>query len=420
MKKVVIFVLLSGLFGSFSVQAIEYGNDVPDCVAMGYNTDLSKCPASKVKYPSHCPYDYNKVRCWTNNCQGYPFNESEINSNFVTESCFAGVENNQDVYFYRYASCAGKDGVNYRFDNGDCIDRCDTVNKYPFDNPPGSLAGTVESCYDDKMHYGYSKCNEGFGKLVNGTYNPVKGRCDMLICDIWTYPFLDKPDEARGTVIACAGGSNKYYRYDVCKTGYEKPYASAANCVKRFALEDKNFSGVKIGDYLTYKGTPIGTFFHLPEEGDNRYLILSHTVETGHRFAVLGERAIPGLPDTSTPLNDKDGKINTYYLVNDPYDNHPIGVNAYNYYPTVCSGSVECGATVWYAPACLEWWYMYLDKYVLYSSFPASAMFSQGWYMCSRGAPGSTWIFSMVEGKFQGNYRLAGYSSRPIMAIGSM
>jgi len=417
MKKVAIFVLLSGLFGSFSVKAIEYGNDVPDCVAMGYNTDLSKCPASKVKYPSHCPYDYNKVRCWTNNCQGYPFSKSAISSNFVTESCFAGVENNQDVYFYRYASCAGKDGVNYRFDNGDCIDRCDTVNKYPFDNPPGSLAGTVESCYDDKMHYGYSKCNDGFGKLVNGTYNPVNGRCDMLICDINTYPFLDKPDEARGTVIACAGGSNKYYRYDVCKSGYEKIFASAANCVKKFAIETNNFNGVKIGDHLTYKGTSIGTFFHLPEEGDNRYLILSHTGGAGYAWATLVQ-AVPNMPFISSGWNDLDGKLNTYYLVNDPKDTHPAANYAYNYYPTVCSGSVECGATVWYAPACMEYYYMFLNKYILNNSSPASVNTT---YMCSgQYGTGSTMLVDINAGSFGGNTRLATYTTRPIMAIGSM
>ena len=415
-----IFLLIFG--NTDSVSAVEYDNDVPDCEEMGYNTDLNSCPASKVSFPSHCPYDYNKVKCWKSNCQGYPFSKDEVDDNFDTESCFAGIENGEEIYYYRYAGCNGKDGINYRYDNGECISRCDTA-KYPFDSHPGSLAGSVENCYDDTMHYGYTACNEGFGKLVNGSYVPENGRCDMLICDIMAYPFFEKPDEKRGAIEACAGGSNLYYRYVECNDGYEKPYATASNCVKRFALEDKNFNEVKIGDYLTYKGTPIGTFVHIPEEGDGRYLIMSHSNDINMQISTI-TADIPGLTGivgAANVLSDKDGKSNTYYLVNDPNDTHPMAEYAYGYYPQVCEESSECGATVWYAPACLEYWYAYLNKYVLYSSFPTSYRMTSNDYMCSRHYSwGGIILLGFTSGMFWSNMRYATYPSRPMMAIGEL
>ena len=142
-----------------------YNNDVPECAALGYDMSLSECQSqmqsllsgdeAKKYNPLHCPYDYNKVKCWKNNCGGYTI--AAPNANFESEECLLGIDGGKVQKMYRYKSCLGKDGVNYRYNNGDCIDRCN-LNDYPYDTPPGSLYGKVESCYDDAMHYGYSAC----------------------------------------------------------------------------------------------------------------------------------------------------------------------------------------------------------------------------------------------------------------------
>lgn len=427
MKKVFLAMNLLWL-QSFEVQANEmYNNAVYSCAELGYDVSLSECK-EKMRdilgdeqyhkfMPLHCPYDYDLVKCWYDNCGGYALTEKD--TKFEYEECLAGYANGDFVKYYRPKSCKGKDEVMYRYDNGICIERCDET-KYPFLSSPGSLAGSVESCYDDVMHYGYLECNEGFGELVNGYYFPKDGRCDMMICDINTYPFLEKPDENRGKFEVCAGGSNKYYRYESCYEGYEKLDISNGNCVKRFALENGNFDGVKIGDVLTYNNTIIGTFFHLPEAEDNRYLIISHKENAlVYSFATVVQ-SIPGLPELSLldKSKDKDGKTNTYYLVNDPNDNHPAAEYCYNYAPAVCENSELCGKTVWFFHACMELYYMYQNKYILQNSLPSTYALDNG-YFASRGAYGvSSIVFQISNGKFSGNIRtVSGYSVRPIMQI---
>ncbi len=355
-----------------------YNNDVPECAALGYDMSLSECQSqmqslfsgdeAKKYNPLHCPYDYNKVKCWKNNCGGYTI--AEPNANFESEECLLGIDGGKVQKMYRYKSCLGKDGVNYRYNNGDCIDRCD-LNAYPYDTPPGSLYGKVESCYDDAMHYGYSACNEGFGKLVNGEYVPNNGRCDMLICDINAYPYFERPDDSRGEIEVCVGGTNKYYRFnkESCeKNGYQ--YKGGV-CRKSFDITQKSFVDVRFGDALTYKGTEIAAIVHTPDKVDNRYLAVQKIENTGRNGpadSALDE--LPLYPKMEDALKDFRGKCNTkkfYEAIKENVD-HQQMERAYNYYPSVCGKDNEyCGAGQWYIPALGEVDFM-LDTSVYYVS----------------------------------------------------
>ena len=381
-----------------------YNNDVPECAALGYDMSLSECQnqmqsllggdEAKKYNPLHCPYDYNKVKCWKNNCGGYTI--AEPNANFEAEECLLGIDGGKVQKMYRYKSCMGKDGVNYRYNNGDCIDRCD-LNAYPYDTPPGSLYGKVESCYDDAMHYGYSACNEGFGKLVNGEYVPNNGRCDMLICDINEYPYFERPDDSRGEIEVCVGGTNKYYRFnkESCeKNGYQ--YKGGV-CRKSFDITQKSFVGISYGDILAYNGREIATVVHLPDEHDNRYLAMTSVVNGG-RMGNAGT-GLTSIATTSKEkaLQDLKGKCNTkkFYEARSATVEYPPMRAAYEYYPSVCGKDNEyCGAGQWYIPAlgeeAFEWEnnriYLFVavgyvgNANYCWSSTPYSSSYM--WYKC--------------------------------------
>lgn len=352
---IILIGLLAGCWNSVGMAAVTFNNEVPDCVGLGYDMGLSACQAqmksllSATEYakfhPLHCPYNYNQVRCWRSNCAGY--NITAPDANFTAEECLAGIENGNVIKYRRYAGCTGKDGVNYRYDNGDCIDRCD-VNKYPFDMPPGTLAGEVESCYDDSMHYGYSGCNEGFGELKNGSYVPKNGRCDMLICDVNTYPYFEKPDESRGKLEVCAGGTNKYYKYNQASCEANGYTYKNGVCRKKFEVTANSFPGITYGDILAYNGTEIATVIHIPDGTDNRYL----AVGLGHYSGKWGRNI--GTTDTF-PVNDLNGKCHTKLYYDDYVNNnqsHYIVRSVYEYYPAVCGKTNSyCGAGKWYVPA---------------------------------------------------------------------
>ena len=407
-----------------------YNNDVPECAALGYDMSLSECQSQmqsllsgdeyKKYNPLHCPYDYNKVKCWKNNCGGYTI--AEPNANFESEECLLGIDGGKVQKMYRYTSCLGKDGVNYRYNNGDCIDRCN-LNDYPYDIPPGSLYGKVESCYDDAMHYGYSACNEGFGKLVNGEYVPNNGRCDMLICDINEYPFEEKPDESRGTVLACIGGSNKFYRYDECNDGYISLAAKGGNCQKAFELESNKFNDVKVGDVLTYKHEPIGVFFATPEKDGNqkKYLVVSLNKTTWQKWGTNGRGVdnLSPITNYAVYILDFNGKANTLKLVNNTQDTHPAAEFCYNYAPSVCEDGSACGKHQWYLPSGGEMYYLFLNKNILNVSLPASCPIAdtgQFWTSQHKSLDQS-WEFRTLKGEAVGNNKYVARYVRQVMEL---
>ena len=378
-----------------------YNNDVPECAALGYDMSLSECQSqmrsllgndeAKKYNPLHCPYDYNKVKCWKNNCGGYTI--AEPNANFESEECLLGIDGGKVQKMYRYKSCMGKDGVNYRYNNGDCIDRCN-LNDYPYDTPPGSLYGKVESCYDDAMHYGYSACNEGFGKLVNGEYVPNNGRCDMLICDINEYPYWSIPDEKRGKVTFCAGGTNKYYRYESCNDGY---FLTKGMCRRNFDVTASNFDDAVWGDVLTYKGTQIGTIVHLPDAEDNRYIAIATTWYNGKWGRFLGKN--------NDLVQDIKGKCYTKLYYDDYVNNgqsHYVVRKVYEYYPSVCGKDNEyCGAGKWYIPATKEVQYLF-DVEVAYRKelLRLSPGDRTGYTYCSNPLKDGVWLYWDVYNRY--------------------
>jgi len=322
-----IFVLLFFLM-SFNAWA---ENTESECSAMGYNTPVLDCLASK-GVPLLCPYysiqgDGNSVKderlslCINKSCRGYPLLKNEKDGTYYyldnsggyvsanppvgrledlvegeMESCTVGFGNDAITY-YRVPNC--KEG--YVYQNNICGEGC-LKDKYPYNYHPGNLPGELEECVDSNSRwYGYMSCYNGWtgGYAATGV-----GKCFLADCKIEEYPYLSDPNEKekRGETTTCRIGGNSYYKYISCDGGFTQSGAGGL-CIKDckikkceknkvsddfLGLEYNDWSCVmseaatcRIGDNLFFCSgdsdedcQKLGTIVHMPDSVNNKVVVM--------------------------------------------------------------------------------------------------------------------------------------------------
>jgi len=450
-------ILLIGLLlFSFSANAqVENLEDKvkASCESLGYSTLYNDC-ISAGGMPLLCPF-YTKENpysaCLIRSCRGYGLTENDLKSTAsdgkklqehieVTDECTVGYGKDITKY-YRVGKC--KDGSLYQ--NGVCDVGC-SATKYPYDKHPGTMAGAVENCIDEKGEwFGYTSCNEGW--VLSGA------KCNLGSCSLTEYPYSSDPNvvENRGATLTCNIGKNTYYRYTAqdkegnaltsgtCSSmGYTLNRGVCSkncefdNCTSTLKNVNNNgytysynewscrqkTSNCRVGDYAVIGGQRVGIVAHLGTSTGAKTIVMS-TTRLGAAFG-SGEAAMYTIPLLSTDWSggDQQGNYNTKTWMawargNSTYD-YPL-INQINSYSSAnCSHDI-CQAGEWYLYGGGELSNIYFNRYIVYhatgdSTFTSEykVVSSQMWgnyVYCVLFSGGGTGYYTTSEGR--GSWRAA-------------
>lgn len=415
------------------VQAGEMADTKVSCADLGYDTDYVLCAMQSMSVPLLCPMSGAsgnlKAMCFVSACRGYPLTEEDLQGKAADGSsllshikgevrfnvvdgggisgCKAGYEQDGDglkeIWRYRINQCAEGSA----FQNNLCDVGCDRTAKYPYNDHPGNLAGTVQNCIDDKGEcFGYVSCRDGW-TLSNG-------RCELNSCSISEYPFLRHPDKlvegSRGTVVSCNIGANPYYKYISCNKGYTLKgamcvgnceidagschYTTEPNGVKRWSCNLKNASTCAVGDDAVVGGKTLGIIIHLPDDTVNKTLIMA-TEDTSVWQKYSYYSWATGICTTSLSIEGSDsytnynGKVDTGYVkayadeVTASVCTFPAARACYNYKPSTCVYDF-CDVGEWYLPEGYELYdFIYKNQYLLASVSGDKRLIANERFWCS-------------------------------------